>query len=136
MKTQRFAIVVTLINLVILALTWAQGHPASAQDTAPVLRGRGLQIVDDRGKLRAEIVVVPAATARDGQKYPNTVLLRLIDPNGRPGVKLDTSADGSGLLLTGDSERKEWSGVQLSARVTGSSVKLLNRDGRQQLIQP
>jgi hypothetical protein len=95
-----------------------------------------LENLDDHGKVCAQIIVVPAGTEPDGQTYPYTTLLRLIDPNGRPGVKIDTSADGSGLLLTGDSEKRDWSGVQILADGTGSRLRLLNRDGQEQVIQP
>jgi hypothetical protein len=101
-----------------------------------VLRGRGLEIVDDNGKLRAQIIVYPASTAKDGEKYPDTVLLRLIDPNGRPGVKIATSEDGSGMTLAGDSERREWNGVQILAKAAGSTLKLTNKDGREHLLKP
>jgi hypothetical protein len=53
-----------------------------------------------------------------------------------PHPLLDPSVEGSGLLLTGDPERREWSGVQVLAEVTGNRLRLLNRDGREQVIQP
>jgi hypothetical protein len=136
MKTQRLAIVLTVINLVILTFILAQLRPAMAESVAPVLRGRALEIVDDRGKVRAQIVVVPATTMPDGQKYAETALFRLIDPNGRPAVKIGGSVDGSGISLAGDSERRDWNGVQILAKATGSIVKLTNNDGREQLITP
>jgi hypothetical protein len=137
MRIQRLAIVLTVINLVILIITLALVlRPAVSPPVAPVIRTRALEIVDDQGKIRAQIIVVPAGTMPDGQTYPDTALLRLIDPNGRPGVKIDTSADGSGLLLTGDSEKRDWSGVQILADGTGSRLRLLNRDGQEQVIQP
>ncbi len=86
MKMQRLAIVLTDTNLAILISILAHLRPAMAEGVAPLLRGRALEIVDDRGKVRAEIVVVPATTMPDGQCYPETALLRLIDPNGRPGI--------------------------------------------------
>lgn len=101
-----------------------------------MLRGRGLEIVDEQGKLRAQIILQPASTTKDGQKYPETVLLWLIDPNGRPGVKIGTSEDGSGISLAGDSEQREWSGVQILAKGAGSSLKLTNKEGREQLTKP
>ena len=94
-----------------------------------------LEIVDNQGRVRAQIIVAPP-TMQDGKTYPDTALLRLIDPNGRPGVKIQTSVDGSGLLLTGDSEQRDWSGVQVLAEGTGSVMRLLNKDGKEQLIQP
>jgi len=135
MKVQRLALALTLINLVILLLTLSRFGPATASEAAPVLRGRGLEIVDEHGKLRAQIILLPPST-KDGQKYAETTLLRLIDPNGRPGVKIGASEDGSGMSLAGDSERREWNGVQILAQGTGSSVKLTNKDGREQLIKP
>ena len=65
-----------------------------------------------------------------------TGLLRLIDPNGRPAVKLDASVDGSGLMLSGEAERGDWNGVQVRAEGTGSRLRLLNKDGQEQVIQP
>ncbi len=135
MKTQRFAVVVTVINLLILLFALPRVGQATAQ-VAPVLRGRSLEIVDASGKVRAQLTVLPPSTMPDGKKYPETVLLRLIDPNGRPGVKIGGSVEGSGISLAGDSERREWSGVQILAESTGSSIKLTNRDGKQQLIKP
>jgi hypothetical protein len=136
MKIQRLAIALTVINLVILTFTLAHIRPATAEGVAPVLRGRALEIVDDHGKVRAQIIVAPPTTMPDGKKYQETALFRLIDPNGRPGVKIGTSVDGSGMSLAGDSERREWNGVQILAEGTGSTVKLTNKNGREQLIKP
>lgn len=136
MKIQRLAFVLTVINLVILMFNLTYGRPATADGVAPVLRGRALEIVDDTGKVRAQIIVAPPTTMPDGQKYAETALFRLIDPNGRPGVKIATSVDGSGMSLAGDSERRTWSGVQILASGTGSTVKLTNKDGREQLVKP
>jgi hypothetical protein len=137
MRFQRIAIVLTVINLVILVFTLTLVlRPAVSPPVATVIRTHALEIVDDQGKVRAEIIVVPASTMPDGQAYPDTALFRLIDPNGRPGVKIATSVDGSGLLLTGDSEKRDWSGVQIIAEGTGSRLRLLNKDGQEQVIQP
>lgn len=136
MKVQRLAIILTVINLLIL--TWILYHVVwtrSKNDVPAVLRGRGLEIVDDQGKRRAQIIVAPPSTM-DGQKYPETVLLRLIDPNGRPAVKIGASVDGSGIGLAGDSERREWNGVQILAQEMGTSLILTNKDGRKQVIKP
>ncbi len=108
----------------------------TTKNSLPLLRGSGLEIVDNQGKRRAQIIVAPPSTTADGRKYPDTVLLRLIDPNGRPGVKIGASVDGSGMSLAGDSERREWNGVQLLAEETGTSIILTNKDGHKQLIKP
>src|SRR5439155_8844771 len=98
MRTQRVAIGLTVVNLGLLAfLSLSQIGPVLADGTspAPVVRGRGLEIVDEEGRVRASIKVQPAETSRpDGKKYPETVILRLIDANGRPEVKIVASEDG------------------------------------------
>lgn len=139
MRIQRIAIALTVINLLILITAMSRIGSAATTQTVPMLRGRGLEILDDRGKVRAQIIVLPADTAAKtarGQNYPETVLLRLIDPNGRPGVKIGTSVDGSGMSLAGDSERRDWNGIQILAESAGTSVKLTNKNGRKQIITP
>ena len=139
MRIQRIAIALTVINLLILITAMSRIGSAATTQTVPMLRGRGLEILDDRGKVRAQIIVLPADTAAKTarrQNYPETVLLRLIDPNGRPGVKIGTSVDGSGMSLAGDSERRDWNGIQILAESAGTSVKLTNKNGRKQIITP
>lgn len=139
MKIQRIAIALTVINLFILVTAMSRiGSAASTQNIA-MLRGRGLEIVDARGKVRAQIIVIAADTTAKtarGSRYPETVLLRLIDPNGRPGIKIGTSVDGSGMSLAGDSERRDWNGIQILAESAGTSLKLTNKNGRKQVITP
>jgi|SRR5215470_7030643 len=142
MKIQRLLMVLTLVNLGILMFQLTRTFPVAANSTPSVLRGRALEIVDDHGKVRASIQVLPAGPARrhDGSLsdlsakiYPETVLLRLIDPNGRPSVKLGASAQGAGLGLGGESDPTY---IVLKAEGADTSLKLTNLDGRQQLIKP
>ena len=137
MKTQRFVIVFTVINLVILIFNLSHLRPATAEGVAPVLRGRALEIVDDQGRVRASIKLHPADQTfkmPDGKiGYPETVMFRLIDPNGRPEVKLGASEQGGGLGLIGVNDSTQ---VLLQAEGTESSLKLTNKNGRQQLIKP
>lgn len=136
MKIQRLAIVLTVVNFLLLIFGLAQFHPTAAQGVAPVLRGRALEIVDKEGRVRASINVHPAgpsAPVPDGKTYPDTVVLRLIDPNGRPSVKLGASEQGSGLALGGDSDLTY---VVLKAEGADSSLKLTNKAGRERLIKP
>src|SRR5437867_4070110 len=108
-----------------------------AQDVAPVLRGRALQIVDEHGRVRASISVYPAdpnVKMPDGTTgYPETVLLRLISSKGGPNIKIAATEDGSAMVLGGDSNPTH---IQLLARGPNTSFKLTNKDGRQQLIKP
>ena len=137
MKTQRLALALSVINLVILVLLLVRLRPAVAeQGVAPVLRGHALEIIDDQGRVRSQILVTPPTTMPDGKNYPETALFRLIDPNGRPAVKIGASVDGTGIGLQGDSERREWSGIQMLAEGPTTSIKLTNRDGREQIITP
>jgi hypothetical protein len=108
-----------------------------AQGTAPVLRGRALEIVDDRGRVRASITSLsadPTVKMPDGTTgYPETVLLRLITSQGRPNVKIGATERGAGLLVGGASDPTY---VQVLAEGPGTSMKLSNGDGREQLIKP
>jgi hypothetical protein len=133
MKMQRLLTALTVLNLGLLMFALAQIQGAgAAQDVAPVLRGRALEIVDGQGRVRASITLHPAGTA-NGQTYPETVMLRLSDPNGRPNVKLGASERGAGLGLGGESDPTY---VTLKAEGTSTSLRLTNKDGRQQLIKP
>src|SRR5438105_3825824 len=112
----RMTAVLTAINLVILVmLGLAALRPAQAQSIAPLLRGRGLEIVDERGRVRAELKVFPAdptVKMPDGTTgYPEAVLLRLNIATGGAKVKLEANENGGGLVLGGDSAY-----VQLRAR--------------------
>jgi hypothetical protein len=135
MKTQRIAIALTVINLVLMIFLLAQLRPASAQqkqnDASQVLRGRSLEILDSLGKVRASISVLPPVTV-DGKLYPQTVLLRLIDSQGGPLVKLGAAEDGGGLNLDDGSD----GGVQIIANTAGSFLKVKNQDGKEQVIKP
>jgi hypothetical protein len=135
MKIQPVLIALTLVNMGLLTVTLVQIRPAVAtEEVAPILRGRALQIVDDRGNVRASINVYPAST-QDGENYPETVLLRLITERGRPSVKISASEQLSGLALVGPSTTKQ-TYVQLGAKGTASSLTLKNEDGREQVIAP
>jgi hypothetical protein len=137
MKIQRVLIALTVVNFALLMFLQAHVREAVAQGTVPVLRGRALEIVDDRGRVRASITVLPADPAvkmPDGTTgYPETVLLRLITSKGRPNVKIAASDRGAGAGLGGESDPTY---VQILAESGNTSLKLTNKDGRQQLIRP
>src|SRR5262249_51667818 len=124
-------------NLLILAYALFRASPAAPAAVAPVLRARALEIVDDNGRVRAMIRVFPAspeAKMPDGTTgYPETVLLRLIDSKGAPNVKIAATEDGSAVSFGGESNPTH---VQILARGTSTSLKLVNQDGQQQVIKP
>lgn len=133
MKIQRLLIVLTVVNLGFLMILLLQIWQAEADSVAPVLRGRALEIVDDQGRVRVSIKVQPADRTSNDNTYPETVILRLIDPNGRPSVKLGASEQGAGLGLAGSTDQTY---VLLKAEGSNSFLKLTNKDGRQQVIKP
>jgi hypothetical protein len=140
MKTQRFAIALTIINLALTVFLLAQFRRASAETSqpaapsqaiSPVLRGRALEIVDIHGRVRASITVEAPVTV-DSKSYPETVLLRLSDPKNGPVVKLTAAENGSALGMSDDAE----GGIHLSAQSAGSFVKVTDKRGREQLLKP
>lgn len=135
MKT-RTLLLLTAMNLALLLLTVAQQfRPAFAQGELPVLRGRGLEIVDAQGRVRASIQVLPPAKSQGGEDEAETVLLRLITERGRPSVKIASSEPASGLSFAGPTGTKD-TYVTLGSNATTSSLKLRNENGREHVISP
>jgi hypothetical protein len=135
MRTQRLLVVLTVLNLAVLAFGLVAMRPAVAEGVAPVLRGRSLEIVDDQGRVRASLSVLPAGTSAHGDRYPETVLLRLITERGRPSVKIGASEEEAGLSLAGPTGTKD-TYVILEAKGTSSSLRLRNENGREQIVKP
>ena len=132
MTTQRLLAALTLVNLGLLVLLLAHAGTPAAQGAEPVLRGRALEIVDDAGRVRASIQIHPAGVA-NGVAYRETVILRLIDPNGRPAVKLAGSERDAGLSLVGEGDSTY---VVLKAEDGSTSLKLTNKAGQEQVVKP
>ena len=157
MKIQRVLIALTVINLGLTMFLLSQirrvdagvvgTRGVDARGTAergveaasplPVLRGSSLEIVDDQGKVRASIKIHPGDPNYkwpDGKVgYPETVMFRLIDPKGRPEVKLGASVEGGGLGIIGETDTVH---ALLEAQGPDALLKLTNKSGKQQLIKP
>jgi len=141
MKTLHIATALSLVNLAILICLVARIQPVKADGPVPVLRGRKLEIVDDQGKVRASIQVVPAGPARNvegqpidnGKVYPESVLFRLIRPDGRPSVKIETSEQGSTLDLGGGSDPGY---IVITAKDAETSLTLTDKDGHRKIVKP
>lgn len=126
-KLQPVLVAMTLANFALLAFMLAQPKAVAApQPDDGILRARGLQIVDESGKVRASIAIHPAEKLADGSTYPETVLLRLITAEGRPNVKISSMTDGSGMSL-GDA--KGLSYVQVLARNDSPEINIVDRTG-------
>lgn len=136
MKLSGMLLILTLVNLGLLAILLARGQNAQARNELPVLRGRALQIVDAHGRVRASISVFPTNPkfkTADGKPYPETVLLRLINSNGGPNVKLSASNEGAALGLGGASNPTY---IQVIADGDETFLNMTNKDGKQQRLQP
>jgi hypothetical protein len=134
-RIQRFTLGLTLLNLVLfILLILSHASPALARQTGlPVLRGRGLEIVDAQGRIRASISIMPPSRPDSGSS--ETVLLRLITERGRPSVKIGSSESHSGLSFAGPTGTSE-TYVVLKAEGTSAQLKLRAEDGREQVIKP
>ena len=117
MKSHRLLIALTVFNLGLLVFLLAQIEvrflglrfvlrSPEVSSAGSVLRGRGLEITDDEGRVRASIKLHPASVLPDGAAYPETVLLRLISSRGRPNVKIAATEDGSAVALGGEADPK------------------------------
>jgi hypothetical protein len=132
MTTRRLLLALTLVNLGLMVFLLTRVAPPEAHGAESVLRARALEIVDDQGRARASIKIQPGGTA-NGKAYPETVILRLIDPNGRPSVKLAGSEQGAGLGLVGEDDSTH---VVLKAEEGSASLKLASKAGQVRVIQP
>lgn len=131
----RLLTALTLVNLVILLVVVFLISSSSKSDVVPtVVKARAFELVDANGKIRAEIKVLsaePNATMPDGTKgYPETVILRLIDSQGGPNLKLSATEDGSGMVLGGDSGY-----IQILSRSKNPFVKIHQKDGQEKLFK-
>ena len=137
MKDPRVLILLTVVNLLLLVFTASQTRAGVSPAVAPILRGGGLEIVDERGRVRASITILPADSMvkmPDGTKgYPETVLLRLISSKGRPNVKIAATERGAGALFGGEADPTY---VQIISEGVSPSMKLSGKDGRERLIAP
>ena len=142
MKNHRMLAALTLVNLgMMIYILFSQVHAVQASGAPSLLRGSGLEIVDAQGKVRASIQIVPAGPGRlpdgsvekGGKIAPETVLFRLIRPDGRPSVKIATSEEGSGLTLGGGIDPTY---IVFEANGGDPSLALTNKDGKRQIIKP
>ena len=136
MMNTKFLLALTAVNFLILVGLLAQSFGlARAEGEAPILRGRGLQIVDEQGRVRASISVLPAGPSQDGIVQGETVLLRLITERGRPSVKIGASEQVSGLSVAGPSGTKD-TYAMLQARDETSVLRLRSENGKEQVVKP
>lgn len=108
MRTQRFALGLTVLNLVLLFYNLQQTGPSTAQSIPMTVRARAFELVDDRGTVRSRLNV----------ESSGEVVLRMTDRNGTIRVKLGAGVDGSGLLLADETAEV---GAHIIARRIGTA---------------
>ena len=132
MIAPRIAIGLAVSNTVLLAFLLLQAQTPAAlaaatqptQQVVPLLRVQQLELVDERGVVRAQLLV-----SQPGDE----VLFRMRSRRGLIRVKLGANEGGSGLVLADSSQQP---GLTLHAKSTGSSLRVMNRDGREREIKP
>ena len=122
-NAQPLTLVLTAVNVGVLIVGLAQRSPASAQSDASILRGRGLELVDASGQIRAQFTV-----ESNGEG-----VFRMRDQEGTIRVKLGASDTGSALLLLNQATEPA---VQLRAGAKATSITLKGLDGKQRVITP
>lgn len=123
MGTRRLVIVLTTMNVLVLAvLLFRSSHLAAASDPG-TLRARAIELVDEHGRVRAQLKVESNGEA----------VFRLRDHKGEVRVKLGAGEDGSGLLLLDGATEP---GVQMLAKESGTSVTLTSKGGQRRVIVP
>ena len=135
MQLNRLLLALTTANAVGLVAIAMGLRPAQADSVPAVLRGRALEIVDQEGRVRASISVLPAGVSAKGDAFPETVLLRLITEKGRPSVKLGSSEEAAAISLAGPTGTSN-TYVILEAHGTSSFLKLRNEDGLERAVTP
>jgi len=122
MQTQRVAVVLTGINIVLLAAILFQGRAAVAQEVPPVIRAQSMEIIDGQGRVRFHLAAQP-----DGE-----AVFRMRDGTGTIRVKISASEEGSGLLLLDDATEP---GLHVLAKRSATELTL-KKGNQQQVLRP
>src|SRR5512145_399164 len=124
MNTNRLAIALTVINLILLIVVITQSRTIANQTIPDVLRVRAFELVDETGHVRAQLNI---------DETNGEVIFRLRDEKETIRVKLGASEEGSGLLLINDLTEP---GVHLMAKQDDTSLTLTDQSGAEQVIKP
>jgi hypothetical protein len=123
MRAQRLLFGLMGINVAVSVALLAQTGRTSAAGVPDTVRARAIELVDERGQVRAQIDVEPSGEA----------VFRLRDSSGQIRVKLGASGDGSGLLLLDASTEPA---IHMLAKNRETSVTLAGQNGRRRTITP
>ena len=122
MKFQRVAIIFSVLNLMLWLFSLTFVPSTAKQSVVPIVRTEAFELVDKRGKIRAQINV----------EETDEVVFRLRDSKGNIRAKFGAQEDGSGLILMDD--RTEAT-VQIRAIESGASMILIDREGRERAVR-
>jgi hypothetical protein len=122
MQISRFAVVMTTVGVLLALGALLYERPAGAQQVPNVVRAEAIELVDGRGRVRAQLNV----------ESSGEVVFRLRDSSGTIRVKLGASEDGSGLLLANEATEP---GVHILATSSRTFVTV-KRGERSQVIAP
>lgn len=120
MNIQRVAIALIGISSLLALGALLHDQPAEARGPS-VLRAKAIEIVDGRGRVRAQLAISP-----DGE-----VVFRLRDASGAIRAKLGASEDGSALVLLNEATEV---GAHLLASRDRTLLTLQRGDRRQDLV--
>ncbi len=123
MSDRRWLVALAGMNLVLLGALVARSPFASASGTPDIVRARSIELLDERGAVRAQLTVETGGEA----------VFRLRDAKGQVRVKVGASEDGSGLLLLDQATEPA---IHLLAKKGGGTVTLTDKDGRRRSIEP
>jgi hypothetical protein len=123
MQAQRLVGAFAAIMLLLALALGLYDRSLAAQAAAPtVLRAQAIELVDGRGRVRAQLNV----------EQSGEVVFRLRDESGTIRVKLGASQNGSGLLLANEATEP---GVHILANRNNTFVTV-QRGERRQVIRP
>ncbi|MGE5811166.1 MAG: hypothetical protein ACM339_06665 [Ignavibacteria bacterium] len=122
MKSRYFLTVLMIVNLLMFIFLMG-GLSSSSADDQKILKIRGLEMIDENGLIRSSLRLEP-----EGE-----VILRFFDNKGEIRFKAGASEKGSGLLLINNLTNP---GVQIIAKDIGTSLKLIDKNGKEKLIEP
>ena len=122
MKIGRFPVAMIAIGVLLALGTLLHERPAAAQPTANVVRAQAIELVDARGRVRAQLNV----------ESNGEVVFRLRDSSGTIRVKLGASEEGSGLMLANEATEP---GVHILAKRSATSLTV-KRGERSHVITP
>lgn len=124
MKAGHLLVVAASLNAA--AIVWffaASSQAAGAAGSPETIRARAIELVDQQGRVRAQLNVEPGGEA----------VLRLRDSKGEIRVKIGAGAEGSGLLLLDGATEPA---IHMLAKDSGTSITLAARGGVKRVLTP